>query len=200
MEKSNDLLSGAPGISFWVAEMFGWLIMSAAMMLPLTIAPVRHVAFRSLWKRRHRAVFCFLLGVALIWTAVGLLWIAILGLHGASAFGTVASSLVIAVAAGWQFTPAKRRALLACHRTVPLAVDRWRADLDCLRYGLLHGRHCLLSCWALMLAAMLLHPGLPAMFGASVVALTERYRPQRLRTASLLALALAVSALISQQA
>ena len=37
-----------------------WLIMIAAMMLPLCVATIRATADRSLWRRRHRAIACWL--------------------------------------------------------------------------------------------------------------------------------------------
>jgi hypothetical protein len=45
-------------------------------------------------------------------------------------------------AAGWQLTPGKRRALYACHRAAPLAAAGWRADRDCVSYGLSIGSSC----------------------------------------------------------
>ena len=74
----------------------------------------------------------------------------------------------------WQVTTLKRRALLACHRTQPLAPAGWRADLDCLRFGWTIGVSCLVSCWALMLACLLSGHSLPAMFGATAVGWGER--------------------------
>jgi predicted metal-binding membrane protein len=59
----------------------------------------------------------------------------------------LASTLV--VAAGWQLTRVKRRALLACRRTVPPAPHR-PAGRCCARFALLQSRRCMASCWALM--------------------------------------------------
>jgi predicted metal-binding membrane protein len=188
---------GGTGRPLWPAELSGWLVMCGAMMLPLTVMPVRHVAFRSLWRRRHRAIFGFLLGFGFVWIAVGLISVTLFGFYGRPASVGVAGALAIAPAAAWQLMPVKRRALLACHRTAPLAVDGLRADLDCIRYGLMHGRFCLLSCWALMLAATVLHTSLLAMVAASIVALAERYRPKLLAATSLVALGFSILALIS---
>jgi predicted metal-binding membrane protein len=188
---------GGTGTPLWPAELFGWLVMCGAMMLPLTVMPVRHVAFRSLWRRRHRAIFGFLLGFAFVWIAVGLISVTLLGFYGRPAFVGVAGGLTIALAAAWQLMPVKRRALVACHRTAPLAVDGLRADVDCILYGLMHGRFCLLSCWALMLATTVLHTSLLAMVAASIVALAERYRPKLLAATNLVALGLSILALIS---
>ena len=48
-----------------------WLLMVIAMMLPLVIDPIRGVAARSLWPRRHRAVGGFLLGLS-VWLVAGI--------------------------------------------------------------------------------------------------------------------------------
>src|SRR5947208_13000111 len=46
----------------------GSLLMTLAMMLPLIILPVRHAAFRSPWRRRHRAAAGVVLGYVAVWT------------------------------------------------------------------------------------------------------------------------------------
>ena len=128
--------------------------MVIAMMIPTLIAPARFAAFRSLWPRRHRAILGLLLGYIVVWAMAGLLWQSILVLTGWSP-GLVASAIVFAAAAAWQITSAKRRSLRACHRSRPLSPIGWRADVDCLRYGLSHGAQCVVSCWLLMIACML---------------------------------------------
>jgi predicted metal-binding membrane protein len=59
-------------------------------------------------------------------------------------------TLALALAATWQLTRAKRRAVLACKRTVPLPPVGWRADLGCVRFAMAQALRCLRSCWALM--------------------------------------------------
>src|SRR5918994_2925057 len=44
--------------------------MVIAMMLPLTLTNVRHVALSSLWRRRHRAIAAFLVGYLAVWIVV----------------------------------------------------------------------------------------------------------------------------------
>jgi predicted metal-binding membrane protein len=149
-----------------------WLVMVAAMMLPLTILPVRHVAFRSFSNRRYRAISQFLLGYLMLWAVVGA---AMAPLSYAIPPSTMGLSLALVVAVGWQLTPTKSRALLRCHRTVPLTPVGWRAPVDCLFYGLRTGADCALSCWALMLPSVIASHSLLIMLGCQTIMLHERY-------------------------
>jgi predicted metal-binding membrane protein len=156
------------------AGFFAWILMVIAMMIPTLIAPARFAAFRSLWPRRHRAILGLLLGYVAVWALAGLLWQGLLVLTGWSP-GPVASAIVFAAAAAWQVTSPKRRSLRACHRSRPLSPSGWRADLDCLSYGLSHGAQCVVSCWLLMIASMLPARALPAMIAVAFICVVERY-------------------------
>ena len=99
-----------------------WLLMVVAMMFPLVIAQVRQAAFHSLWSRRHRAIGVFLTGYVMPWLAFGAFVILI---QSKLPIERRASVIVaILVAAAWQVSPSKRRALSKCHRIMPIA----RAD------------------------------------------------------------------------
>jgi predicted metal-binding membrane protein len=172
------------------AGLTSWMLMVIAMMIPTLIAPARFAAFRSLWPRRHRAILGLLLGYVAVWTLAGLVWQSILALTGWSA-GPLASAIAFAVAAAWQITSAKRRSLKACHRSRPLSPVGWRADLDCVAYGLAHGAQCVVSCWLLMIAAMLPARSAPAMIAVAVICIVERYSLRLKPTSVPLALSLA---------
>lgn len=170
------------------------VLMIVAMMFPMVLSSVRTVAARSLWRRRHRAILQFLAGYMAPWMLFSLSVLAVLqvqvleiGLQSpqTAAFGFGAAVL-------WQLTPIKRRALFACHRTIPIAATGWRADRDCFRSGWVIGISCVASCWVLMLACMLSGHSLPAMLCATVIGLIERmqFRPnQRLLCSAMLLLA-----------
>ena len=164
----------------WTAEAFWWLVMVAAMMLPIVRDPIHTTAERSLWRRRHRAIGGFLLGYLGPWMLFGLVASAALfGLRMKSWLEpTVAAAIGFGVAVLWQLTTTKRRAVLACHRTLPIAPTGWRADRDCMRYGWMVGSSCIVSCWALMLACMLAGHGIPAMVCATAVGWSERNKPR----------------------
>lgn len=134
------------------AMLLGCTLMVVAMVPVLAVPVVRHVSVRTFPGRRARAVALFLSGSLGVWllagvtTVMGLTWLAL---------PRWAAAAALAVAALWQLAPAKRWALLRCHRTVPLAPSGWRADRHCFFFGVSNGLGCIASCWAMMLAAMI---------------------------------------------
>jgi hypothetical protein len=172
-----------------------WMLMVAAMMVPLNLHSVRQAAFRSLRGRRHRAVGVFLLGYLAPWAALGLAEALASRLPLPRGLAGVAGFVAAAV---WMTTPVYARAVVACHRIVPLAPRGWRADADCLRFGASVGGACLLACWASMTACALSGHSLPAMLGGAAIGAIERtsFRLRARRTAvAMLGLAIAVGAL-----
>jgi predicted metal-binding membrane protein len=156
----------------------GWLLMTAAMMLPLTVMPVRHVAFRTYAWRRHRAISGFLFGYVAAWAAAGAAVAPLAIVAGALGEGWLAAAFGLSLAVVWQLTPVKRRASLRCHRTIALTSTGWRADADCLRFGATVGGNCVLSCWALMTLPLLVSHGVLAMVCVQAIALHDRYEPR----------------------
>jgi hypothetical protein len=154
--------------------------MIAAMMLPLIVPMVRHVAVRSFAARRERAVGTFVLGYLLIWLLVGLaMWLALPALRQGLAYlgladhgGLIACSL----AALWQISPAKRRAVNRCHRTLPLHAVGFAADRDAMTFGLLLAGRCVAVCLPAMAAPLLGSAGLVGMLAVLAVLLAERAR------------------------
>jgi len=125
--------------------------MVVAMMLPASLPAVRHVAANSLRWRRRRAMATFVAVYVSIWIAFGVLLVAVSPLWSAID-GTVVLAVALALAAGWQLTVHKRRALWDCHRPSPLPPRGWRATVGVIRFGLFNGLACFRSCWAMMLA------------------------------------------------
>ncbi len=140
----------APEVASLVAGLPMWALMAVAMMLPTAMPAVRHVAVNSLYWRRRRAVVEFIAVYLGIWALFSTL---VLGVAAARAptGSALAVPLVLAVAALWQLTPLKRRALRACHQPRALPPYGWRATAGVARFGLGNGGACLASCWALML-------------------------------------------------
>jgi predicted metal-binding membrane protein len=130
----------------------GWMLMSVAMMVPVVLPAVRHIGFNSIRQRRQLAMSLFFVVYVGVWAAFGILALAgrRLALEALGIDARVLLAAVLAVAAGWQLTRVKRRALLACRRTVPLPPVGRRADAACARFALRQGRRCVASCWALM--------------------------------------------------
>lgn len=174
----------------------GWLaVMVVAMMAPLTVSGVRHVALCSLWRRRGRAVAEFVAGYLGVWMAAALLISAAWTLLAAAAGWAAAAGGVVAAALLWELAPARRRYLLGCERTVPLAPGGWRADRDCLRFGGARGLSCVATCWALMAACVAFAHSVPVMVILFAVRLgTPRH--QRRPSPSLPALGICLAAVV----
>jgi predicted metal-binding membrane protein len=180
-QPSGSADAGAATLAVRLAD---WSLMVVAMMVPLVAASVRMVAARSLWRRRHRAAITFLSSYVLVWSVVGWATLAAVTPWLGSVASPVAVTAALLFAAAWQTTSAKQRALMACHRTAPLAPNGWRATRDCAHYGLVAGLRCAASCWAMMLACALAHHSLLLMAVASVVGWVERSTRWGQRTTS----------------
>jgi predicted metal-binding membrane protein len=101
----------------------------------------------------------------------------------------VTASIAFGFAASWQMTPMKHSALQRCHRTMALQASGWRADRDCVVFGLQTAGHCVTSCWAAMFACALVSHSLAALAFVQAIAMHERaaHAPQQVRYAFLLA-------------
>jgi len=157
------------------AAMAHWALMSVAMVPLLALPMLRFVAARSFVERRFRAVAEFLVGSLAVWMLVGAALLPVL-LFSTSLAASHASAVPIALslAALWQLTPAKRRALQRCHRTTALAARGWHADRDCVLFGMAYATSCVISCWALMLACAVAPHSLAALLLVQGIALHER--------------------------
>jgi predicted metal-binding membrane protein len=135
-----------------IAGLPGWSLMVVAMMVPVTLPAVRHVGLNSMRHRRQRAMALYTVVFVGIWVLFGVTALAtehLLSFH-LGLGDRLLLAVALAAAAGWQLTRAKRRALFACGRTVPLPPVGRRADAGCVRFALLHARRCIQSCWAIM--------------------------------------------------
>jgi predicted metal-binding membrane protein len=165
----------APGRMI-AGEVGRWLLMVVAMMVPFVLGPIRTTAARSLWCRRHRAIGAFLAGYLLPWLLCGVALAALgvmLPIHhlDRSPAGLIAA---FALAAAWQHAPAKRRALVSCHATRPLAPRGWQASRDCVMFGSMVGLRCVVTCWTLMLVCVLAGHSLTMMAGIGLLGIFER--------------------------
>lgn len=179
-----------------------WTLMVVAMMVPVTLPAVRYVGLNSMRRRQQRAMALYAAVYVGVWVLFGL---SAIGLHhvlathlGLSDPTLLASGL--ALAGGWQLTRAKRRALYACGRTVPLPPLGRRADAGCARFAILQGWRCIRSCWAIMLVMVMIgHRSLIWMIALTALVMAEELtvRGRRLTqpAAGVLAMAAAVVAL-----
>jgi hypothetical protein len=162
-------------------EYLNWCLMVVAMMVPLMLEPLRWVGFRSYRHRRHQAMLLFLAGFLLPWMMVGILPAWLRTEHWFH--NPLIASGMLGLAALWVPVCVRTRALVYCHRTAPLAPSGWKADRDCLTYGLLIGASCVVTCGFLMLACTFTGHNLIAMLGGAVLGALERrsFRPPTCR-------------------
>ena len=145
-------MPGDPALRTVLAALPAWTLMAVAMMVPIALPALRHVGLNSIRRRRQWAMTLYFAAYVTVWALFGVLVLA-----GAWAGRRVSGlddgallPVALAVAAAWQLTRAKRRALVRCRRTVALPPVGRRADAGCLRFALAQGQRCLTSCWALM--------------------------------------------------
>jgi predicted metal-binding membrane protein len=147
------------------------------MMLPFTLANVRHVALSSLWRRRYRAMAAFLVGYLCCWVVVQTVIQGTLGFLAPLLGWTLVAGLVTATAVLWEISPGRKRRLRRCGLTVPLAPPRgWRADTACARYGVITGLSCVTTCWALMAAVAAFSHSVLVMAVVFGVQISDRYQ------------------------
>lgn len=173
---------GADGGSFLAGTPM-WLLMATAMMVPASMPAVTHVGTKSLFWRRRRATVEFLAVFLALWIVVGAAVLEPLSGWGpaGSAYGLAAA---LALAAVWQLTPLKRKAMLACHRSRPLPPRGWRASAGVADFALHNGSACVASCWAMMLAAALAGPASLLWMGGMTAVMTAEKVAEKPQSAS----------------
>jgi predicted metal-binding membrane protein len=154
--------------------------MIMAMMFPLLVPMVRHVAARSFAMRRERTIGLFITGYSVVWLAAGAVSGVMLVVARAG-FETIylapwAGLIGCALAALWQLSSAKIRAVNRCHGTMPLRPWPPDAGRDAIGFGLLHGRRCVRACLPVMVLPMVGGYSLAAMAAISAILLAERAR------------------------
>jgi predicted metal-binding membrane protein len=158
---------------------FGALaVMVLAMMLPLTVASVRHVARSGRWERRHRSIGGFLAGYLGVWMVIMAALASAWSMASSRAGWMAAAVAVTALAVLWEIAPAAWRQMRRSRRGSPNVEHGWRADAACARLGAGAGVRCGTSCWALMAACVAFGHGMPGMAVLFGVQLSARY-PQR---------------------
>lgn len=159
----------------------GWGLMLVAMMSPALILPIVHLRLHSFKRRRARAIALFVSGYAAIWMVVGgVLLAGVLAIRLFAPNWYLPAAAVILLAVVWQLSPVKQSCLNRCHAHSAPAAFGVAADLDALRFGASHGVWCAGSCWAMMLAPMLLPQGhVAAMAIVAVLTFSERLEHPR---------------------
>src|SRR5262245_34419705 len=149
----------------------GWVLMTAAMMLPTTL-PLLAMFGRLIEQRPDRAVLLTLVifGYLLVWSAFGLAAHAIDGvlhlLAGASSWvtfnGWSIGAGVLVGAGAFQFSALKYRCLDRCRTPFSFINEHWHGETahrQALLLGVHHGVFCVGCCWALMLLMFVVGTG-----------------------------------------
>ena len=168
----------------YFASLAGWMVMAVAMMVPGALADVRIIALASMWRRRQRTIVLFLGSYVCVWIGFGAVAIGVAAEASAGA--------LLALAAVWELTAWKWRAVRRCHLIEVLPPHGAKADAACAREGLRYGWRCVVSCWPLMLTmAAAGHQAVALMALLTVVVAAEKIvvRSARLRAPAAAALA-----------
>jgi predicted metal-binding membrane protein len=149
----------------------GWVLMSAAMMLPTTL-PLLGMFGRLTERRPDRAMLLMLLmlGYLLIWGAFGLaahmidavLHVLVIGSPWLTLNGWIIGAAVIALAGAFQFSALKYHCLEKCRTPFSFIQEHWRgraARLRAFLLGVHHGVFCVGCCWAIMLLMFVVGTG-----------------------------------------
>ena len=164
LPKSDVLLPGLLYIG-------GWLLMTAAMMLP-TVLPLLDRFERLTAARADRRVLVALLiaGYLLVWAAFGFaahlldtaLHLIIRQSTWLEVNGWVLGAIVLATAGAFQFTRLKYRCLDRCRTPFSFITQYWRGrrpKWNAFVLGGHHGAFCVGCCWAIMLLMFVVGTG-----------------------------------------
>jgi predicted metal-binding membrane protein len=154
-------MSGMGGIAMLGTGLFlaTWVVMMVAMMFP-SVAPVVLTHARIVRRRGEGSspTVSFVLGYLAIWTAAGLVPLAVIQLLGSSFASPLNAWLprlagaVVLLAGAYQLTPLKNACLSACRSPLGFVLthDFGGGAPAAARAGISHGAVCLGCCWALM--------------------------------------------------
>jgi predicted metal-binding membrane protein len=154
-------MAGMGGMAMLGAGLFliTWVVMMVAMMFP-SIAPMvlAHAGIVRARGNGTTPTVAFVLGFLAVWSAAGLVPLAVLQLLGSSLAGPIISWLprlggaVVVVAGIYQFTPLKTACLSTCRSPLGfiLTHDFGGGTPAAARAGVSHGVFCLGCCWAIM--------------------------------------------------
>ena len=149
----------------------GWVLMTAAMMLPTTLPLV--MVFRRLTRGRSdraRLLALLFVGYLAIWFAFGIaahgLGLGLLALARNSLWltfnGWVIGAGILLAAGLFQFSSLKYRCLDGCRSPLAFVLGRWsgtRPAWESLGLGIAHGAYCVGCCWLLMLIMFVVGTG-----------------------------------------
>jgi predicted metal-binding membrane protein len=172
------------------AFMLSWSLMTVAMMLPVSLPMLLHIAQPDgLRTEKNLAAGTVILGYLAPWILVGLLlYLGDSFLHRMAepeaplaAFSGLIAPAILMAAGLYQFTPAKRRCTSLCrspHTLLPQGDPEKLSVARSLQQGLRLGAYCVGSCGSLMLLMFALgHHRLDWMLALGLILAAERLAP-----------------------
>jgi predicted metal-binding membrane protein len=187
-----------PGAAAAIAVyLAGWLLMTAAMMLPTATGLVR--AFDRVTGGAAALRLALVAGFLGVWLLVGYAFragdvLVHAAVDAAAAPPSLVGAAALALAGAYQFSPLKHRCLTACRSPRSFVLRGWtggRRGVDALRVGAAYGRSCAGCCWALMLVMFGVGAAsLAWMLGLAAVMVAERFAPARWRVGEAVGVAL----------
>jgi len=151
-----------------------WVAMTVAMMLPLTIPSLRYVGRMVPRSARLAATATFSAGYVVAWLPGVVLAIAVHARPPAPGSVVVAAFVV---AAAWELTLLKRKALLRCHRHHVVRAHQPARRRSCWRFGLRRGAWCMASCGPVMGALMVGAHALVPMVVVTIGLAVQQFNP-----------------------
>jgi predicted metal-binding membrane protein len=159
-----------------------WLLMSLAMTLPGEIPATQYVATNTFRRSRSSAVAIFVAVYVLLWLSCGLPATLLLGVVRGLPSGVLPAASLL-VAACYELTPLKRRAVNRCHRGEALPPTGAGRVAGVARFGWRNASGCIASCWPAMLAASVLPVAQPVAMAGFTLAMTYERLTRRPLTA-----------------
>jgi predicted metal-binding membrane protein len=174
--------SVSAAVAMWVAMMLGMLLPAAGPMC-VTYARVAMRDSRRVWLR----IAAFVGAYVSLW--IGLSALAAWAQHQTAAVSlwsdlpaparSAASGALLIAAGAYQFSSLKHACLRHCRTPLGFLLTEWRPGVSgALRLGLLHGRDCIVCCWA-MIALMFVVGTMNLLWMAALtlLMLTEKCAP-----------------------
>jgi predicted metal-binding membrane protein len=166
--------TSAGSLGHLLAGMPMWLLMTMAMALPGELPVAQYVATNSFSRNRSSAVIVFVGVYLATWLGCGLAITMLAAPLGDLPAGALFAT-ALALAAGYELTPLKCRALNWCHRGAALPPHGTRRLAAVARFGCVNAGGCVMSCSPAMFAAWLAPVPQPlAMSGFAFVMTYER--------------------------
>jgi predicted metal-binding membrane protein len=150
--------------------------------LPGEIPATQYVATNTFRRSRSSAVAIFVAVYVLLWLSCGLPATLLLGVVRGLPSGVLPAASLL-VAACYELTPLKRRAVNRCHRGEALPPTGAGRVAGVARFGWRNASGCIASCWPAMLAASVLPVAQPVAMAGFTLAMTYERLTRRPLTA-----------------